>query len=219
MKGFLKHNFLIVFLYLVALTISLDILSKYDKVAIHLYLNQFVGHPFWDSFFYYITYLGDGVMAVVILLGLLLYNVRSSIYAACAVISASLCSTLLKFQFFSDANRPSFVFKYFERIPLKIVEGTDLYIHNSFPSGHSTQAFCILMCIAFITPNKFVKVLLFFMALLTAFSRMYLSQHWLEDITAGSFIGMSFSILFYFVFIHKNTLPKLNKPLFQLKSH
>lgn len=213
MKSFLKHNAAILFVYLILLGISVFFICSYKKTDIHLYINRFVGNKFIDTFFYYMTYFGEGTVAVFLLLVILLCNTRLGIYCTASFLSASLFSIVLKNLFFDDANRPLFIFKYFEKIKLKTVEGVDLHIHNSFPSGHSTQAFAIFMCLAFVSKNQFLKFLFFAMALFTAISRVYLSQHWLVDITAGSVIGTGFAILFYYVFMAKNKLQKLNKPL------
>jgi membrane-associated phospholipid phosphatase len=50
--------------------------------------------------------------------------------------------------------------------------------------------------------NRFYKVLLLILALLTGYSRIYLSQHFLEDVYAGSIIGVSTTFLVYY-FVHK----------------
>lgn len=219
MKGFLKNNSYILLIYLVAIAVSIGFLLNYEKATIHFYLNQFVGNKFLNIFFYYITYLGDGTVAAFILLIILIFNIRLGLYATASFLSATLLSITLKHQLYDDVNRPSFVFKYFIGKKLALVDGVDLYIHNSFPSGHATQAFSILMCLVFTTKNPAYKFLFFGLAFLTAISRVYLSQHWLVDITVGSIIGMLFSILYYFVFIHRNALQKLNRPLFPFKTH
>jgi membrane-associated phospholipid phosphatase len=135
------------------------------------------------------------------------------LYSTFSFLSATLFSQLLKRCFFDDVNRPFFVFSYYNKNPITYVDGVEQYIHNSFPSGHSTQAFSIFMSLAFLTKNPLLKVLFFCIALLTALSRVYLSQHWLTDITAGSMIGMFFSAALYYIFISKNKFEKLNKPL------
>lgn len=213
MKAFLKNNSYILILYLLLLITSVSFLASYEKVAIHYYLNQFVGNKFLNLFFYYITYLGDGRVATFILLLILLYNIRLGIYVAASFLTATLFSIAMKHFFFDDVNRPSYIFKNFDGRKLTLVEGVDMYIHNSFPSGHATQAFSILMCLVFVTKNPAFKLLFFALAFLTAISRVYLSQHWLADITAGSCIGVFFSILYYFIFIQANKLEKLNKGL------
>jgi membrane-associated phospholipid phosphatase len=192
-------------------------ISSYQKNDIHLYINSFVGNKFINAFFYYVTFLGDGRFAVLLLLIIVLVNIRTGIYTAFSFLTSALVSNGLKYFFFDDVNRPHFIFKWVDKHPLNLVEGVDLHIHNSFPSGHATQGFAILMCLAFISQNRYLKVLFFGLAVITALSRVYLSQHWLVDITAGSLIGLACSLFYYYLIIHRNRFRKLNKPLSALK--
>lgn len=217
MKGFLKNNSLIFLVYFLVLGISIAFLLNYGKVPIHSYLNQYVGNEFLNNFFFYITYLGDGAVAALILFIILLYNIRLGLYATASFLTATLLSITLKHQMYDHVNRPSFVFKYYIQKQLNLVQGVDLYIHNSFPSGHSTQAFSIFMCLVFATKNQAYKFLFFGLALLTAISRVYLSQHWLVDVTVGSMIGTAFSLVYYFIFIAENKIEKLNRGLLKKK--
>ncbi|MBX3164715.1 MAG: phosphatase PAP2 family protein [Bacteroidetes bacterium] len=214
MKSFFKHNAAVLFVYLMLLGISVFFIYSYKKTDLHLYINQLVGNKFLNLFFYYITYLGDGIAAVFILFIILLFNTRLSIYCITSLLSASLVSQTLKNFVFDDITRPVFVFTYFEKHhQLNRVEGLNLHTHYSFPSGHATQAFAIFMCLVFVSKSQGLKFLFFTLALFAAFSRVYLSQHWLSDITAGSMIGTISSLLFYYIFISKNKLQKLDKPL------
>lgn len=217
MKSFLKHNSLILSLYGIALLFSFFLLLNYEKVIIHIYLNHLVGNAFLNDFFYYVTYFGDGMLAPFLLLAILVYNTRLGIYTTLSFITASLFSQVLKHFFFDDVNRPLFVFQWQYHYPINYVEGVERYIHNSFPSGHATQAFAIFMCLAFTAKKQPVKLLFFSLAVLTSFSRVYLSQHWLSDITAGSVIGFIFSILYYYLLISRNKLQRFDRPIYKLK--
>lgn len=210
---------LILSLYLLLFLSALFFMFSYGKIAINVYLNQYVGHKLLDGFFFYITYLGDGRLAAALLVGILIYNVRSGLYATAAFLSATLVTNSLKYTLFDDVNRPFFIYQWVENHhKIQYVDGVDLHIHNSFPSGHATQVFAILISLAFVIPNRFVKFLLLVLAVLTSLSRVYLSQHWLEDITVGSFIGIVFSVLYYYLFIYKNKLQNLDKSLLEFKS-
>jgi membrane-associated phospholipid phosphatase len=213
LKSFFKNNLLVLLFYFSITGIATYFIASYEKNAVHLFINQFVGNRYLNLFFFYVTYLGDGRFAAFLLLIIVIYNMRTGIYAIFSFVLATIISTALKYLFFDDVNRPHYIFQYIDVYPLKFVEGVHMHIHNSFPSGHATQAFAILMCLVYMNNNHLVKLLFFFLALITAASRVYLSQHWLEDITAGSFIGVFCSALFYFILIHRNMFARLNRPL------
>ncbi len=219
LRTFAKNNSTVLVLYFFLLLIAIGFIMNYDKISVHLFLNQFVGQSTFNSFFYYITYLGDGIVAIVLLLILLMVNVRLGIYASLSFLSASLFSQFLKRYLFSDVDRPWFIFQQKKELALRLVEGVDTHVYNSFPSGHATQVFAIFMCVIFFSKNKSLKLFFFFLSLLAAYSRVYISQHWLNDIVAGSIIGFSFSLFFYFLIIAKNKIPQLNTSLFSIKKN
>jgi membrane-associated phospholipid phosphatase len=185
------------------------VLLQNGKVQIHKSINTLVGNPFLDVFFKYITHLGDGLFAIAIVLIGLFFNVKKSIYVLITYVSASLISTIIKNYIYLDTCRPSFAFQYFVREPLQLISGVEMNTFHSFPSGHSTTAFAVFICFLFMSQKIKYKFCWFILALLAAFSRTYLSQHWLVDIYFGSLIGFSFSVFFYFMFYNKpysNTL-------------
>lgn len=193
-------------------------LFQFDKVSLHLKINSLVGNPILDNFFKYFTHVGDGIFAVIIAIFIFLFNKRNGIFILSTYIVSGLFTSFLKNYFYSDVNRPHFVFGYFvQHIKLKYIEGVEMVGQNSFPSGHSTSAFALFTCLALITENKLLKVIFFIIALMAAFSRTYLSQHWLVDVTFGSLIGTITAVIFYFIFINNNKLEKLNKPFLNFK--
>lgn len=61
---------------------------------------------------------------------------------------------------------------------------------NSFPSGHATASFAIASVIANqYRDHKWVPVVAYSVASLTAISRVYDNKHWLSDVVAGAAIG------------------------------
>jgi membrane-associated phospholipid phosphatase len=189
------------------------VLLQNGKVQIHKSINTLVGNPFLDVFFKYITHLGDGLFAIAIVLIGLFFNVKKSIYVLITYISASLISTIIKNYIYLDTCRPSFAFQYFVREPLQLISGVEMNTFHSFPSGHSTTAFAVFICFLFMSQKIKYKFCWFILALLAAFSRTYLSQHWLVDIYFGSLIGFSFSVFFYFMFYIKPYSNTLNHGL------
>ncbi len=214
LKQFLSNNAAILFLYSALLFPSLYLIFNYEKLNVHLFFNEMVGSNFVNAFFYYITYLGDGLFALFILIAICFNNLLRGLYTTITWILASLFTQFLKHFVFEDVDRPLLLFQQKQIDSLQLIEGVDNHIHNSFPSGHATQAFAIFICLAFSSKNKLLKFVFFILASLTAFSRVYISQHWLNDIVAGSFIGLLFSILHYFLFYQHPKLNYLNRPLF-----
>jgi membrane-associated phospholipid phosphatase len=189
-----------------------------DKLELHLFFNNFLVTPSLNFFFKYITYIGDGAFILLLTFIILFYNVQKSLTILTCYLASAGFTQGIKYMFFSDEDRPSLVFE-IKHIPLKLVEGVDLNIHHSFPSGHTTAAFSLFFCLSFFSKNNIFKLTYFLFALLVAFSRVYLSQHFFEDITVGSFIGVLFSFLMcYTLFETKitSTFNKLQKPIWKL---
>jgi len=189
------------------------VLLQSGKVQIHRAMNAYVGNQYIDSFFEYITHLGDGAFAFLVAIIFLFFNIRKSVYILLSYAGAGVVSYILKHWIYYDVTRPHFVFQYFVREELKEVQGVDLIGFNSFPSGHALSAFALFFCLLFVSRSHFLKVIFFALAILAAYSRVYLSQHWLIDIYVGSIIGVCFSLLFYIVFYHTNKWQQLNTTL------
>ncbi|MES2131423.1 MAG: phosphatase PAP2 family protein [Bacteroidota bacterium] len=217
MKLFFKHNGLYLFIYLVALAILGYILLHHDKVQIHLVINAWVGNPVWDTFFKYITHVGDGLFASLVIMALLFVSLRKSLYILVSYAGAALISSFFKYFLYPNTFRPYSTFGYFlPETKLNIVEGVEMVSIRSFPSGHALSAFSLFFCLIFMTKNQALKALFCVLAFVSSFSRLYLSQHWLIDVYVGSLIGVGFSLLFYAVFYNTSrfsyldtTLPKL----------
>ena len=188
-----------------------------DKLPLHLFFNGLVGSPL-DVFFKYATFIGDGVFVISFSLLLLLFNMQKAITVLLAYLASAGVTQGIKYGFFGDIDRPVLIFEQ-QHIPLKVVEGVDLYIHNSFPSGHATAAFSLFFCLSFFSKKNGLKIACFFAALTVAFSRVYLSQHFFEDITVGSLFGVLFSWLICAFLERAKTLGnfnKLDKPIWKL---
>jgi membrane-associated phospholipid phosphatase len=217
MKLFFKHNGAYLFVYVIVLAVLGYILLHHGKVQIHLVINAWVGNPVWDTFFKYITHVGDGLFAFLVILALLFISVRKALYILLSYAGAALISSYLKYILYPNTFRPHSAFGYFvKEVKLNLVDGVEMVAIRSFPSGHALSAFALFFCLIFMTKNHALKALFFVLAFVSSFSRLYLSQHWLIDVYVGSLIGVAFSLLFYVVFYKTSrfayldtTLPKL----------
>jgi membrane-associated phospholipid phosphatase len=218
MKVMVKNNLAVIAIYVFILAVAAYFLLTQGKVQIHIFLNQLVGNKVIDTFFYYLTYLGDGAVAPFILLAIMFYNLRLGICCLISFLLAAIVTNVIKYGFYDEVVRPWFVFQWYVHEKLNYVDSDMLHIHNSFPSGHSTQAFAIFICLSLFAKKNINKILLLLVALFTAFSRVYLSQHWLVDITVGSIIGTSAAMLLYYQVVVKDRFKKFDKALLKIKS-
>jgi membrane-associated phospholipid phosphatase len=219
MKLLLRENRFSLLLLFLLLTFSSIILLNTGKNSGHLQINSIVNANYYvDVFFKYITYLGDGLLILILSCLILFFNIRLGFALLVSYGLASLISSTLKHWAFPNVNRPFFVFQWEDRHALKLVDGVDMYIHNSFPSGHATAAFVFFMMLSFFLKSKSAKIICVCMAALAAFSRVYLSQHFLIDITGGAILGSSIAVLIAYFFFYKNErgfLPQWNRALFR----
>jgi membrane-associated phospholipid phosphatase len=193
-RTILKTNFYFFIPYLIFIISGGLLLAIHSKVNIHLIFNSF-HTTFLDSFFFYITYLGDGTTALLVVIMLLAVKYRYALIVGLSNIIASSITQVLKQTLFADVVRPK---KYFEGIyDLYFVPGVDNYFYYSFPSGHATTAFALYFSLSLIVKNNTLKLLFFIIALLIGYSRVYLSQHFFGDVYAGSLIGVVVTILLY----------------------
>ena len=201
MKTIIKKNIFILFPYGILLIAALSAIFINSKAQAHLFFNSF-HTSFFDRFFYFATFLGDGVTATLIVLMLLAVKYRYAIIVALSTVVSALITQSLKHFVFDDVVRPK---KFFEGLhDLYFVPGVENYLYNSFPSGHTTCAFSLYLALAFIVKQKRFKILFFLLAVFTGYSRIYLSQHFLEDVTVGSIIGTVTAFVMYYWIQSKN---------------
>lgn len=143
-----------------------------------------------DLFFKYATQLGDGLVLGILALGLLLTNYFKFFQAMIAIAIQTVLVHLFKQWLAAGEPRPKTYFA--DRIDeLNFVEGVRVNAFDSFPSGHTASAFTLAFVLILLVKNEALKIAIFVMAILIAFSRVYLLQHFLIDI----YIGAAFGIL------------------------
>jgi membrane-associated phospholipid phosphatase len=185
-----QRYFLIPFLILIITGFLLMLL--FSKVELFLLINN-RHNTFCDHFFKLNTLLGDGWMTVLVVIGMLFFKYRFAVLTALAYAYSSLVVQILKRLF--NAPRPV---KFFEDIaPIRTIDGYNMHEWNSFPSGHTASAFTLAVVLSYLLPYKNSPWVLIPLAALTAFSRVYLAQHFIEDIIAGALLAviMTFQLI------------------------
>ena len=167
-------------------TFGLVLWAITDKIGFHLVLNAF-HTPILDTFFKYFTYVGAWVPCAVAVVLLIFRKWKIASVILVGQLVATLITTPLKH--IIRAKRPSAILSDLG-INFPVVEGVDLHSTLSFPSGHTSAAFTFCFAVALFCPRWWQKLLCLFVAVLCGYSRIYLSQHFLEDVLAGSMVGV-----------------------------
>ena len=167
-------------------TFGLVLWAITDKIGFHLVLNAF-HTPMLDTFFKYFTYVGAWVPCAVAVVLLIFRKWKIASVILVGQLVATLITTPLKH--IIRAKRPSAILSNLG-INFPVVEGVDLHSTLSFPSGHTSAAFAFCFAVALFCPRWWQKLLCLFVAVLCGYSRIYLSQHFLEDVLAGSMVGV-----------------------------
>ena len=179
-------------LYLLVLCICIVIKAIFTREEIYFAVNSHYSIGA-DVFFSWFTNIGNGLTTVgVILLLLMFYSYRKAFLLATSYAITSLFAQVLKHIF--DAPRPKAYFG-MQLDHIHFAEGVKIYTLHSFPSGHSVTVFSTALVLAYFSRNKMLSVLLLLTAVLTGFSRMYLSEHFFEDVIAGSAVGVMVTLL------------------------
>ncbi len=173
--------------YLIILIAGSLLLLRYGKAGSFLLLNQYHSTAL-DYFFIAYTYFGDGLFAL--LLAVIFYfivkNQKLAVILLIAYSTTGILAQVIKP--IVHSLRPETYFS-----PQRLSFFINNIIHsgdNSFPSGHTVTAFAVAAVLAMHTANKWHLFLLLFAAVMVGYSRVYLSQHFVLDVLAGSFIGV-----------------------------
>ncbi len=199
--------------FIFSVLVAVGILIYLDKMSIHLYSNQYYSN-FFDCFFSHYTHIGHGLFLWACILVMFFTRYSHALAMIINFVVTGLVILLLKFVVFDTSLRPK---KYFEQLGnegLRLIEGLEVHSFNSMPSGHTATAFSLFCLLALLTPKKKIGLLYFFLAALVGYSRIYLSQHFLEDVTVGALVGCICAIGVYRFHEAKLRTPKLSKSLF-----
>ncbi|WP_405565850.1 phosphatase PAP2 family protein [Polaribacter sp. Asnod6-C07] len=190
----------ILFIYTLFFATSIIFISIFNKYALHLKINR-LHSSFFDVFFKYFTFLGDGaIFGVLAVVFLFIKRKMFYVFVVSGVLTL-LITHLFKKILFKGILRPAAALN---DESLHLVDGVKMAMLNSFPSGHTTTAFAIftILCLYFAKCKS--QYLWVSLAIVAGLSRVYLSQHFLIDIFFGSFIGIIIGITSMSIFCKAN---------------
>ena len=206
----IKNNVVFLTLSLILIIVLGLALLYIPKGELHLLLCD--RHtPARDIFYRYYTKVAEWFPYVICVLLLLFSRIGDGVCASAAMIFSALTTQL--FKHIVNAPRPVTWFEMqMPDITLPLVEGVRMNRWFSFPSGHTTSFFALAFVLCFLltrqprnprcprTTSYIIQTILFFLAALGAYSRIYLSQHFAADVFAGIVVGIALSLISYAIF-------------------
>ncbi len=202
MKQLFRHNAVFITLSLILLVVLGLALLYIPKADLHLLLCD--RHtPARDIFYRYYTQIAEWLPYVICVALLLFSRVGNGVFASSCMIVSALTTQL--FKHIINAPRPVTWFAAnMPDVQLPLVEGVRMNYWFSFPSGHTTSFFALFFALSILASQNFsqtktnlLQVILFILAALGGYSRIYLSQHFAADVFAGILVGTLISVLCY----------------------
>ncbi len=213
MKQLLNNKRVSFFCHLILAIGLLPFVILFKKTDSLLWIN---GHNtnILDQLMYHITRLPELFLIVFIIILSAFFERKTFISAVLAMSVCGISIVVFKQVIFSDFERP-FAWLSQNKINYHQVEGISLHSNGSFPSGHTMSAFCALALAGFISRNGVVQFFLFILACASAYSRVYVAQHYLMDVYAGALIGYIYALFFYQLFTNKLKTPYWQNSIFR----
>ena len=234
MKKFIRNNAVFIGLSLMLIAALGLALLWMPKGELHLLLCD--RHtPARDIFYRYYTQVAEWFPYVVCVALLLFSRIGDGIFATSALILSALTTQL--FKHLINAPRPLTWFGVnMPDVQLPLVDGVRMNYWFSFPSGHTTSFFALFFVLCIIVTNYLasnnagdltakrsnsvsglLQALLFMLATLGAYSRIYLSQHFAADVFAGVVVGVGITICCHVLFCRFEDRKWYNYRLFKKK--
>lgn len=198
---FFHDNWLFIGGTLLLMACSMVLLSRYAQGDALVAINQ-LRTPFWDVFFKVGTRFAEPVAYGTVILMVTAFSYRKGLFVVVTGASAGIIAGLLKL-LFAQPRPMRWFFDNYEEVwhSLNIFEEEwrSWDVASSFPSGHATSAFALFSFLAFNARRgkRSLSALCFLLAVMVAFSRMYLLYHFLRDVTAGAGLGLCIGALVY----------------------
>lgn len=174
-------------------------IAYFGKDDLHLYFNTRFHNLIFDEFFKYYT----DVATTYVLIATLLFIIwkkswRHFLFLGVTALFSSFGSSAIKRLVFEHGHRPTYYFE-LKNITLRLVNGVESQIPYTFPSGHTVLAVILCFYLCMQTQNRILQFTLASLMGLVAIGRVYLSKHFVIDTIGGSFLGLFFAILGYYL--------------------
>jgi len=202
-------------LWLLLVIIGSIVVIATDKGDSIRFFNQFYNDTSVPVFTFF-THLGEWVGIVIPFLYFLFFKPLK--YQVGFILVALLTLVLVYFFkqiVYPDAIRP---IVFFEQQLVDIVNRPEITLNrkHTFPSGHTTAGFAYFFYAALCADKRVFQLLFLALAFMVGLSRIFLIQHFVSDVVAGSVLGVAIASIMYYFVVHNNGFksPRFNQKLF-----
>jgi len=198
-REFIKQNRYFYLLFICWVILGGLLLLIFSRNDLFFAVNR-MHSPWLDKLNTSFSAFGRGDVIPFILASLLLIPVyRNRNYIVTTLIFGVLIPVTIYFsKLFFNTPRPLKMYG-LERV--HTVPWLDNLYETSFPSGHTFGAFGFFLLLSLYLPKPYKawSILFFLLALACGYSRLYLGQHFFDDVYAGSILGTTLTTLVYLI--------------------
>ncbi|MFT5725329.1 MAG: membrane-associated phospholipid phosphatase [Bacteroidia bacterium] len=205
--------------WLICFTVGVVIALITEKGDTILYLNNWY-NSFTVPVFSFFTRMGEAAGFLVPFLYFLIFKpVKFQLGHLLVGLTTLILVYFFKHVVYPDSIRP---IVFFEQLNIDLLNRSDITLNRkfSFPSGHTAAGFAYFFYAALCADKRVFTMVFFSTALLIGVSRIFLAQHFVLDVLAGSTLGVAIATVVYFYVIYKSSFssPFLDKKLFHGKA-
>jgi membrane-associated phospholipid phosphatase len=169
----------------------------FGRIPVFQLLNT-DGGAVLDQFFKWATWGADGWVWIPYLLVVVVLLKKDVKLIILNFLLSTLITQIPKRLFWDTISRP--IASGMPLNEIHTVPGVVMHSWNSFPSGHTATAFTLFLLTIFLFPTKWIFTIGAIFAMICAYSRVYLGQHFPMDLGGGmlvAVISMQLSILIH----------------------
>ena len=210
-QDIIRKNYIFFIGFFLYIFIGLTATAFYGRDELHLLLNKHFS-LFSDVFFKYFSKMGTLVFIAITLFFILKRETYKTFFMLLSAYGLNfIIGAFVKRNFFKHVHRPTY---YFEQkgIDLHLIDGVSSQIPYTFPSGHTAETFLLMLFICMVSKSKWIQIIAVILAITMAYSRVYLSKHFVIDTIGGAFLGTFLITLMYYVFQNRESV-FLNKKI------
>ncbi len=161
--------------------------AYYSRSRVFLLLN-IDGGVNLDFFFKWATWGAEGWVWIPYFIVLFSWFKKDARFILLNFLLSTLLTQIPKNLIWSNLSRP--IASGIPMSEVHTVKGVVMHSMNSFPSGHTATAFTLFLLTTYLFPTKKVFIIGFLYAIVCAYSRVYLGQHFPMDLGGGMLVAV-----------------------------